>query len=129
MSVKIGGPIFNNKGMPGIVIDRDQKTAELVVDRGQESFEKATRHGFLLGMDSKMRDDFNDVMDRIKSLKEPKEKVLALQTKIHELRTDEPTKEGLRLSRYLESELFHVMSTYRYEPRIYRVSEDRAHIE
>ena len=71
----------------------------------------------------KKREIYTKHLDEVHDNKEPKEKVESIREKIATLRED-PSK--IRLVKYLESELFHIMNTHNISPRFYNIETPKA---
>lgn len=119
MSFSIGDTVFDKLGRPGVVLGRDEQ-ARLVVEREGENYEKARRRGFVNGLPAENREQFNKIIDEVLQIKDGNEKVAKLTEQIETLKVD-PRNHAV--TRYLESELIHVMNTEGIQPRQYKVSE------
>lgn len=119
MSMRIGDTFFDHLGRPGLVTGRDDRNRLQVETKG-ENYDKARGRGFINGLEAEQRQQFNEVMDQIFALKDPREKVGKLSEKIDELKNDP---RNFVVTRYLESELTHLMNTEGIQPKVYLVDE------
>lgn len=113
---RIGDVVFGASGQPGVIHSRNPQNGRVKVDVEKENVLKTHRHGYVNGLDQKEREFFNSEMDRFKQIEDDRERVVAMKEKIEQLKND-PTK--TRMARYLESELFHFMSTRNIQPKMY----------
>lgn len=120
MRFNVGDMIFTRNGQPGIVTSRNPETAELVVQTKGEDLEKTKRRGYINGLTVEERDQFNKVIDEVKALEKPEERIMQLRAKIEETAADPRQRV---LNRYLSAEMAHLMNTYRFEPREYKTPE------
>lgn len=123
MQINRGDIVFNSSGKPGVVLDRDKLTRKLQVENQGEQYQKTRKHGFINGLTSQDREQFYQIMDKIKSHEDPRERVSVMAVKIHELEQDP---RNLSLVRYLKAEQAHTMFSKRIEPRVYSLDEVKA---
>ena len=117
-SMRIGDAAFRGNGMPGIVENKDEQ-GNLQIDTDQKRVRQQFRHGYLNGMPSQDRQQFNEILDTVRQTDDPKEKLNLLSTKMAEL-NEEPAK-NRNLLQYLNSEMWHVMQTYNVHPKEYKI--------
>jgi hypothetical protein len=119
MALKIGSATFSINGTPGVVASQDDVKAEYVIDTDREAVRKIHKHGYINGLSMEERVDFNKAIDDIIEIQDPKEKIDELAKVVEESRSD-PKK--FRMTRYLESELFHQMQINNLSPRYFKAS-------
>lgn len=124
MSFGIKDPVFSHKGMPGVVTKKTEFPEQLMVEGDEKVVQSSFRHGYVKGLNADMRDEFNSIMDDIKSQGNANDKVHLLQSKISQLEED-TTKNNHRMVNYLKAELFHLMTTENYRPNQYSISPSR----
>lgn len=122
MSFRVGDTTFNAQGRPGIVTERNPLTKEIKVSQEQALVAKNQRHGYINGLSTEQREAFNKVMDNVREEPDPLKRVEELQARIKEL-DDDPR--NFVVSRYLSSEVAHIMSMANITPKTYTVEEDR----
>lgn len=120
MSFKIGDPIFDSSGRPGLIKDKDPRTGGLTVERSHQKVQENIRHGYLKDLGT-LRSDFNAIMDEIKDIENAREMIETLQSKIYKLEDEVDSPHDLKMIKYLRSELFHLMQTHQISPREYRI--------
>ena len=125
MSLKVGDPVFEKTGFPSYVKEREPETESVHLDARKEKVKEQSRHGYIRGLSGEQRSDFNEILDDIADISEPREKAATLQEKIQDIEGSEPTLQNKRMIRYLKSELFHIMQSYKVFPREYQTSEDQ----
>ena len=123
MSFRIGDGVFGVNGIPGIVQSQDRVTGDLQIDTDEKEVAKVHRHGYINGLTPNERDAYNSHLDEVKQVDDPNEKITAMKAKITELQKD-PSK--IKMVKYLESELFHIMQTHNISPRFYGVETPKA---
>ncbi len=124
MSVRISDPVFLYDGQPAKVIGRDQLNGKLDVDSNLKQVTEDFRHGYIKGLEKDIRQDFDDFMDKINQIEDPKEKVEILQKRILELEENiSPLSQ--KLVGYYKAELAHVMHTYNTSPRYFTIPSTR----
>lgn len=119
MALKIGSATFNINGMPGVVTSQDEIKAEYVIDTDREAVRKIHKYGYINGLSVEEREQFNSVVDEIAKLEDPKEKIDELAKVVEESRSDP---KNYRMTRYLESELFHQMQINNMSPRYFKAN-------
>ena len=123
MKIHPGDIVFNPKGKPGVVLDRDQVTRRLKVENQGEKYQKARKYGFINGLSGQDREQFYRIMDEIKSHEDPRTRVTEMAGKIQELEKDP---RNLSLVKYLKAEQAHTMFMKRIEPQTYSLDEVKA---
>lgn len=106
MRIFKGDTVFNARGKPAVVLDRNAITGELKVEGKGENFEKARKHGFINGMSLEDRDTFNKIVDDLEKIKDPTARVREYAKHI-ELLKDDP--KNRFLVKYLTAEQAHLM--------------------
>ncbi len=122
MAIKIGDPLFNPLGEPGVVTQKESARERLHASSDPAEVKDAFRHGYISGLEKPIRKKFNSVMDEIRQLDRPEEKVENLQKKISDLESETTSPANIQLTHYLRAELFHLMQTYNIHPRQFEVS-------
>lgn len=125
MSFRVGDPIFNHLGQPGIVSGVDAKTKQVKVDTKHSEIQEQFRHGYLKGLSGEARDELYQFLDEVKSMDNPKSKILAIQKQINLMEEETSPKSQVMIG-YLKAELYHVMSSNHYSPRHYEISAAKA---
>lgn len=123
MGFKVGDTYFNRDGRPGVVITRDLKNQALVVEKDGPQFEDTRAFGYINGLKEEERQEYRSILKTMKEKPEISERVTWLQGQIEELKQD-PRRHVL--TRYLESELSHVMNSEGIYPRTYMIDETKA---
>lgn len=122
MGLKVGDTYFNRDGYVGVVKDRDPKNGTLIIEREGEDFEKTRALGYINGLKPEERKEFQEIVTTMREKKDAMERVNWLQGKIENLQED-PKRQVL--TRYLESEMAHVMNSAGINPRRYRIDETK----
>jgi hypothetical protein len=123
MSFRIGDAVYGVNGIPGVVKHQDKVSGDLKVDIDEKEVAKTHKYGYINGLTPSERESYTSHLDEVHEKEDPKEKVEAMRTKISTLR-QEPSK--VRLVKYLESELFHIMNTHNISPRFYSIETPKA---
>ena len=121
-NIKLGDVVFTGDGRPSVVKARDEKKGNLNLDRTHEALKTSLRHGYKNGLNEEQRSDFNSILDDVKELESPMERVEELKSILSELEKD-PTK--FILTRYVRSELSHIMNTHGIQARLFTVPESK----
>ncbi len=122
MALQIGDPIFTRTGTPGFIKERSEAKESVVSDVNEAAVKTQFRHGYIRGLSSDARQEFNGIMDRIRTLDQGPEKVRAMQKTIDEMENvPEKKPETMMFIRYLKSELFHLMQVYNIHPQEYSI--------
>lgn len=119
MTLKVGSAIFNNNGVPGIVKNLDQERKEYTVDTDRDEVRKLHKHGYINGLSMDERAVFNKAVDEVLEIEDPREKIEKMQKMIEDSRLDS---KNMRVTRYLESELFHQMQILNVSPRYFKAN-------
>ncbi len=120
MAFQIGDTIFSRNGQPSVLTDRNDKTGELRVETSGEKLEQTKKRGYVNGLDPATRTRFNEILDVVRTIPEPEKRVEELRTRIDEIKADPRQR---ILTRYLTSEMAHLMNTHRIVPKEYSVPE------
>lgn len=122
MSLKVGDTFFDTHGRPATVVERNPKENHLVVEREGERFEAARKKGFINGLSIAQREQYDEILKEIREEEEePEGQVKLLQEKIDELSNDP---RNHVVTRYLRSQLGHVLNSEKINPRVYKVDLD-----
>jgi hypothetical protein len=119
MALKVGSVTFSINGAPGVIKNLDQERKEYTIDTDREAVRKIHRHGYINGLSVEERESFNKVVDEVSAVEDPKEKIEKMQKIVEESRLDS---KNLRMTRYLESELFHQMQILNLSPRYFKAN-------
>ncbi len=119
MTLKVGSVTFNINGAPGVVKNIDQDRKEYTVDTDRNEIRKIHRHGYINGLSIEERDVFNKAVDEISEIQDPREKIEKMQKMVEDSRLDS---KNIRMTRYLESELFHQMQILNLSPRYFKAN-------
>ncbi len=122
MGFKIGDSYFNRDGYPGVILARDQKTDQLIVEKDGPNFNKTRNIGYINGLSPQERGEFESIITKVREEKDPRERVAMLQGVVEQLQND-PKKQVL--SRYLEGEMSHIMNSEGISPRIFKIDETK----
>ncbi len=122
MGFKVGDSYFNRDGYPGVILDRDQKTDQLIVEKDGPNFNKTRNIGYINGLSPQERGEFESIITKVRENKDPRERVAMLQGVVEQLQND-PKKQVL--SRYLEGEMSHIMNSEGISPRIFKIDETK----
>ena len=122
MALRIGDSAFTREGRPAAIKKRDPFSGELTLSQQKADISDATRHGYINGLTKESRASFNQVMDKFKTIEDPKERVGQMQLQLDEIEKD-PTK--YNLAKYLRSEMMHIMNTYRIRPKEFTIDASR----
>ena len=118
---RVGDTVFDRKGVPGVIVRRDPKTAELEVQVQGDKFEKARRVGYINGLTPDQRTEYNKVIEEVREGNpEPTKRVDALQSKISELKKDP---KNFVLTKYLSAEQAHIMNSEHIQSKSYKIEE------
>lgn len=120
MSFRVGDPIFTYKGAPAEVLKKDEVTQEFKVDTDPQKVLESFRHGYLKGLPEETRNEFNAIMDDVKSMEDIKKRIGVLQEKIATYEHHE-SKDMRLLAGYLKGELMHTMTSSNVTPRYYEI--------
>jgi hypothetical protein len=116
--MRIGDPVYDAKGMPGVVVGERALDHTLQVNSDASDVRQAMRHGYIKGLDNQSREVFNAILDDVEALELPAQKVALLQQRIDEVGSVLSPR-ALQLQGYLKAQLSHVMNSNSYHPRHY----------
>ena len=116
MTMRVGSVVFGSNGMPGVVKSADPLKAEFQIDTNRDEIARIHRHGYINGLSEDEREHFNSSLDKIKEIEDPSLKLDAMKKIVDESKADP---KNMRITRYLESEYFHMMQVYNISPRYY----------
>ena len=122
MKVNRGDIVFNNTGMPAVVMDRNEITGELKVQAKGDTFEQTRKHGFINGLSPEDRSTFYNIIDSIKTLENPAKQVAEYTKQIDTLKDDPKNR---FLVRYLTAEKAHLMFSENIEAAEYSMWESK----
>lgn len=119
LAIRPGDIIFTRQADPALVKERDPATGILRLDRDQNAVKEMARHGYINGVDSDKRQEFLAILDEVKGATEdPAQRIDLLKNRIEQLEQDP---KNSRLSRYLRSEMAHLMNVYGVKPREFSI--------
>jgi hypothetical protein len=122
MGFKVGDNYFNRDGYPGVILGRDPKSEALIVEKEGPNFDKARNIGYINGLSPQERGEFETIITTMREKKDPRERVAWMQATVEQMRYD-PKKQVL--TRYLESEMAHIMNSEGINPRIFNIDETK----
>ena len=117
MTKAIGDTVFNGKGLPGIVT-RINGAGETTIETHGPEIKKAQSRGYINGLRVEERAEYNQIIDQVNRIEEPKEKIALLQNASNAIK-DDPSKNIVK--KYLDSEINHLMIIHRIRSREYTV--------
>ena len=120
MSIRVGDSVFTRQGIPNVIQGKKADKEQLVVSQDPKIVKSKLRNGYINGMSVDDRDSFNDIMDEMRTIKDPEERAMELRKRLTTLEED-PRQH--MLSRYVRSELMHLMNSYGIRPREFVVEE------
>lgn len=108
--------MFMPRGQTAVVTEHDANAGTFKMTADPAVTKPHNRHGYLNGMSPEQRSDLMSLLDRVKEIDDPKERVNELRKKLEELRADP---KQWQMSRYVESELAHTMNMFNIRPTTY----------
>lgn len=120
MGFQVGDTIFSRAGKPTVLTGRNEGNGELQVQAEGEKIAETKKRGYINGLNPEERVQFNEIIDKMRTIPEPEKRLEELQTKIDEIKADPRQR---ILTRYLSSEMAHLMNTHRIAPKEYKVPE------
>lgn len=121
MDYRVGDAIFNYSGRPGIVVDKKLQTGEFVIKPPSESLKEVQKRGYINGLSPAERQDFNEVMDRVRELQDPVKKIEELGTQIDAKQGGDV--KARQVAKYLNAEMQHIMISNHIQNREYKMDE------
>ena len=118
--VGIGDILFSAEGRPGIIIGKSGNAGALVVQRDGPDIKAAKTRSYINGVPPEARAKFNEIMDQMNGMEDPKEKIISLTKQIEELKVDP---RNHLMTRYLEGELAYIMNSTGNVSKEYTTSE------
>jgi hypothetical protein len=106
MRIFKGDTVFNARGKPAVVLDRNGITGELKVEGQGPTFENTRKHGFINGMSVEDRASFNKIVGDIAKIEDPTTRVREYAKHIDLLKDDPKNR---FLVKYLTAEQAHLM--------------------
>lgn len=116
MSFRVGDAVFGVNGIPGVVKSQDKVTGDVEVDVERSEVEKVHKHGYINGLSQNERKNFFSHLEEVENIEDQHKKIEAMRDKIKELKQDP---KQIKMVRYLESQLYHFMSSSNISPRMY----------
>jgi hypothetical protein len=121
MTIRIGDAVFMRNGIAAVVQDRNPTSGELKLDSEPRVVQHEMRHGYLNGIDPASRANLYKILDDIKAQSDdPEQRVAQMQHKLNELEKDP---HNFVLTKYLRSEMMHIINIFGVKPREYTVNE------
>lgn len=120
MGLGVGDVIFQQNGRPAVIQKRDEETGNLTVETKGQAYESRRKAGFVNGLKGTDRQSYDSIIQESKKIKEPVQRVQFLQDQITKLK-DEPGKNNLQLTRYLENEVGHLINSEGIQPRTFEI--------
>ncbi len=121
MGLQVGDVVFDTKGRPAVIVDRNAQNESVQAERQGENFEAGRRRNFINGLNPKERETYNAVIDEITEKTDPQDKLRTIMDRIAELK---PDPRNHIVTRYLEAQAAHVMNSEKINPRVYSIDED-----
>jgi hypothetical protein len=121
MSSRVGDVVFLPTGRPAVVTEASPQQNKLKTVDAPDEVRKAHRHGYINGLSVEQRREFDAFLDDVKKIEDPEKRIEEIQKKVTELNHD-PRQQ--RLSKYLSSEMAHLMHTSGIKPRVYEIDQD-----
>jgi len=122
MKIYRGDVVFNNEGRPGLVTGRDTLSGKLQVETDGPNYERTRAFGFVNGLSPEDRSVFSQIVDRLRAVESPQQRVVEYGKQIDILREDPRNR---HLVRYLTAEMAHLMFTEGIRPREYLADETK----
>lgn len=120
--MRVGDTIFTHDGKPAIVTEKlNLKSDKTQVERQDNMGAGHLRNGLVNGISPGVRGQFNEILDNIKTIKKPEERIEMLHAKIENLKQESADR---NLVRYLNAELGHMISSSNYKPRVFQLDEN-----
>jgi hypothetical protein len=120
MDFRVGDSIFNVHGQPGVIKEHRRDTGEYIVDNKTMVKEGPRKFGYINGLSEPDRKSFQDIMEKVHGMSDPKERVQELKTLVDSMLGDP---QRIHLHRYLQAELAHIMHSYGIKQNVYSISE------
>ncbi len=119
--VKIGDPRFSSAGHPQKVIGENEENNKVILNRDFDQVQSSFRHGYYVGLENRNR--FNDIMDEVQEISDPREKLDLLLEKLGDIES-EGSSSADNLAKYLRSEISYISNTYNVKPRTFSLPKD-----
>jgi len=124
MALRVGDSAFTREGRPAAIKNRDPNSSQLTLSLKKADISDATRHGYINGLSKESRVNFNKVMDNLKKIEDPKERVGQMKLQLDQIEQDP---QNYNLAKYLRSEMMHIMNSYGIKPTEFTI--DAARVE
>jgi hypothetical protein len=119
LAIRPGDIIFTRQADPALVKEREPTTGVLRLDRDKDAVKEIARHGYINGIDPDKRQEFLAILDEVKGATEdPAQRIDLLKNRIELLEQDP---KNSNLSRYLRSEMAHLMNVFGVKPREFSI--------
>ena len=116
MSLRVGDTVFLPRGDTAVVTEHDPSTSAFKISSDPALSKEVHRYGYINGMNPEQRLNLTTLMDRVREIDDPKERVGELKQKLDELRNDP---RQWQMARYVESEMAHMMNIFNIKPTTY----------
>ncbi len=116
MSMRVGDTVFLPRGQTAVITEQDKNLDSFKLSADPAVSKANSRHGYINGMSPEQRQDLMALMDRVKDIEDPKERVGEMRKKLEELRADP---RQWQMARYVESEMAHMMNMFNIKPTTY----------
>ncbi|MBP6219016.1 MAG: hypothetical protein KA436_10565 [Oligoflexales bacterium] len=127
MSLKIGDPIFTADAAPAVLAKSkgggETFNGKIQAEAEPTAVKQHFRHGYLKGLNPDERTEFNSVMDKVKGIDNPEDRVHSLQEKIQNMESAPSSPQDMKMISYLKAELFHLMRTTGVKPKFLEIPE------
>jgi hypothetical protein len=122
MAIRTGDVLFNQSGIPALVKERNPETGALTMDTDRKEVRRVHTTGYVNGMGPEIRQQFADVLQAVKDIPDPTERLEALSARIDELDKDP---RNFALVKYLTAEKVHIMNITGIQPRYYTIPVEK----
>lgn len=116
MSLRVGDTMFLPRGETAVITDFDRNSNSFKVSAEPGLNKESRRHGYINGISQEDRSNLMNLMDRVREIDDPKERIGELRKKLDELSTDP---HQWQMARYVESEMAHMMNMFGIKPTTY----------
>jgi len=113
---KVG--IYTN---PGVVAEK-KDDGTIIIDTDKEKIKQFHRHSITTGLTPKEKDMFNDIMDDIMSIGENSQRIIELQAKIDQLRSNPANK---KVTDSLKNEQAQLIRWSKDLPKVYNTAPEK----
>ncbi len=120
MGLNVGDVIFNQTGRVGSVTSKDKEARTVQISMEKDKLKTHHPFGYINGLSIEDRQKYNSILEKVHAHSDIQEKMKGFQAAIDETSQDP---RNYLLTRYLKSELAHVMHSHNIHPRTYSANE------